>query len=61
VAPAGVALALLSRMFAMFAAAGQTRATLDVDADNLTGALRLYRAAGMSPVPRTTIWSRPLR
>lgn len=53
----GIAYALLTRMLAMFAQAGLPAATLDVSADNLTGALRLYRKAGMHPEPSFTVWS----
>jgi mycothiol synthase len=57
---AGLAYALLARMLGAFAAAGLPAAALDVDADNTTGALRLYRKAGMTPEPGATIWSKPL-
>jgi mycothiol synthase len=56
----GIAYALLTRMLTVFASRGPPVATLDVDADNLTGALRLYRKAGMRPEPNFTIWSKPL-
>ena len=37
-----------------------TGAALNVDAENTTGALRLYRKAGMEPRPAFTVWSMPL-
>ena len=43
----GVGLALLTRAFADFAAAGRRTVSLGVDAENGTGALRLYEKAGM--------------
>jgi ribosomal protein S18 acetylase RimI-like enzyme len=43
----GIAYALLKQSFASFHARGQKRAALGVDADSLTGALRLYEKAGM--------------
>ena len=43
----GIARALLLRVLAGLAALGATSATLNVDAENITGATRLYEAAGM--------------
>ena len=43
----GLALALLHHAFRAFKERGSRRAGLDVDASNLTGALRLYERAGM--------------
>ncbi len=43
----GLALALLHHAFAKFQKRGQLRVGLDVDADSLTGATRLYEKAGM--------------
>jgi ribosomal protein S18 acetylase RimI-like enzyme len=43
----GVASALLRTAFAEFAARGLRKATLGVDAANLTGAVRLYESVGM--------------
>jgi transposase InsO family protein len=43
-----------------FAARGLARAKLDVDAANVTDALRLYRKAGMTDRPSFTIWTAPL-
>jgi mycothiol synthase len=54
----GLGLALLRRTFAEFHARGKRRAALHVDANNLTGAVRLYTRAGMSPDPRLIVWER---
>jgi mycothiol synthase len=43
----GIALALLQHSFRELHRRGRTTVTLDVDARNLTGALRLYEKAGM--------------
>jgi ribosomal protein S18 acetylase RimI-like enzyme len=56
----GIAFALLTRAITAFAAAGLPTASLNVDADNLTGAIRLYRKAGMQPSPSATEWSKTL-
>lgn len=53
----GLGGALLSHQLAQFATRGLPRATLDVDIDNVTTALDLYRSAGMVPVPNCTIWA----
>ena len=53
----GLGGALLSHQLAQFATRGLPRATLDVDVDNVTTALDLYRSAGMVPVPNFTIWA----
>jgi mycothiol synthase len=57
---AGLGFALLTTVLAAFAARELPTATLDVDADNLTGALRLYRKAGMTAAPLATEWTKPL-
>jgi mycothiol synthase len=44
----GIAGALLSHAFDAIAGAGRARATLSVDSQNATGALRVYQRAGMS-------------
>jgi len=54
----GLGLALLRHSFADFAARGATRVGLDVDAENTTGAVRLYERAGMRPVRRLDIYER---
>ena len=46
----GLASALLSHSLVLFQAAGFTRAALDVDAENPTGALRLYQKLGFVAV-----------
>ena len=56
----GIAFAVLSTTIAAFAEAGLPAATLNVDADNLTGAIRLYQKAGMHPVPQSVEWSKNL-
>jgi mycothiol synthase len=56
----GLALALLLHSFADFAARGATRVGLGVDAENPTGAVRLYERAGMRPVRRHDSWFRTL-
>jgi ribosomal protein S18 acetylase RimI-like enzyme len=52
--------ALLAHTLREFAARGLTRASLDVDADNVTDALRLYRSLGMTPEPAFTVWGTEL-
>ena len=47
----GLGLALLHHSFAEFQRRGKLRVGLGVDAQNLTGALRLYYRAGMQPDP----------
>ena len=56
----GLGLALLRQTFIEFHARGRKRASLHVDADNLTGAVRLYTRAGMTPDPRFVVWERKL-
>lgn len=57
---AGLGLALLLQTFSVFAERGKRRVSLHVDADNLTGALRLYTRAGMRADPRFAVWERDL-
>jgi mycothiol synthase len=54
----GLGLALLRHSFCDFAARGATRVGLDVDAENTTGAVRLYERAGMRPVRRLDIYEK---
>jgi mycothiol synthase len=54
----GLGLALLRRTFVEFHARGKRRVALHVDANNLTGAIRLYTRAGMSPDPRLVVWEK---
>ena len=55
-----IGLALLAHTLRLFEARGLTAASLDVDADNVTDALRLYRSVGMTPEPNFTIWGKEL-
>jgi ribosomal protein S18 acetylase RimI-like enzyme len=52
----GIALALLTQAFAAFQARGLERAGLWVDAESTTGAIELYRRAGMHVVERSDSW-----
>jgi ribosomal protein S18 acetylase RimI-like enzyme len=54
----GIGEALLLHAFAVFAARGASSVGLKVDADNPTGALRLYERVGMRPVRRYELWSK---
>jgi mycothiol synthase len=56
----GIAAALLRRSFATFAGRGLRQVLLNVDAENPTGATRLYERAGMRVVTRWDLWERPL-
>jgi mycothiol synthase len=53
----GLGRALLTHQLTQFSTRGLQRATLDVDVDNVTTALRLYRSVGMLPVPNFTVWA----
>jgi mycothiol synthase len=53
----GLGRALLTRQLAQFRTRGLPHATLDVDVDNVTTALDLYRSVGMTPVPSFTVWA----
>ena len=57
----GLALALLRHAFVEFRRRGKTRVGLGVDAENTTGAVRLYERAGMSVVRRYDIVEKQLR
>jgi mycothiol synthase len=54
----GIAGALLGRSFATFAGRGLRRVLLSVDAENQTGATRLYERVGMRVVNRWDWWER---
>jgi ribosomal protein S18 acetylase RimI-like enzyme len=54
----GLAVALLRRSFATFERLGCRRATLNVDAENPTGATALYERVGMRVVRRWDLWER---
>jgi mycothiol synthase len=56
----GLALALLLHSFREFRRRGRTRVTLGVDAENTTGAVRLYERAGMHVVRRYDLVDKPL-
>lgn len=56
----GLGLALLLHSFADFKLRGATRVGLGVDAENLTGAVRLYERAGMRAVRRHDTYERKL-
>jgi mycothiol synthase len=56
----GLGLALLLHSFLDFKRRGATRVGLGVDAENLTGAVRLYERAGMRPVRRYDTYERKL-
>jgi ribosomal protein S18 acetylase RimI-like enzyme len=56
----GVASALIVRALRALRARGMTQAALSVDAQNETGALRLYQRMGFQDVARETEWRRPL-
>jgi mycothiol synthase len=56
----GLGLALLRHSFADFASRGATRVGLSVDAENTTGAVRLYERAGMRPVRRSDTFEKAL-
>jgi ribosomal protein S18 acetylase RimI-like enzyme len=51
---------MLRRAFHDLAAAGYSTVKLDVDAENATGALRLYESAGMSVRVAHEAWVTPL-
>ena len=48
--------ALLTHTLGQFEERGLNQASLNVDADNVTDALRLYRSVGMTAEPSFTIW-----
>jgi mycothiol synthase len=54
----GVARALLLHSFATFARRGLRRVLLNVDAENPTGATKLYEHVGMRVVNRWDVWER---
>jgi mycothiol synthase len=57
---AGLGHALLLASLHEFRRRGADVATLNVDAENVTGALRLYAKAGMQAQPLFTIWSKEI-
>jgi ribosomal protein S18 acetylase RimI-like enzyme len=56
----GLGEALLRRSFAALHARGQRRIRLSVDAENPTGATRLYERAGMRVLRESATWERDL-
>ena len=54
----GLGLALLRHAFLTFRARGMTRAALDVDAESVTGAVRLYERAGMQVAKRSDTYEK---
>ncbi|MDX6505712.1 MAG: mycothiol synthase [Gaiellaceae bacterium] len=56
----GLGKALLLHSFRDFRERGATRVGLGVDAENTTGAVRLYEGAGMRPVRRSDVYEKTL-
>jgi mycothiol synthase len=54
----GLGAALLDRGFHELRRRGAGRIVLDVDAENVTTAIRLYTSAGMTPQPAFTVWEK---
>ena len=57
----GLGLALLRESFRRFREIGETTVALGVDAENPTGATRLYVRAGMRPLWQADVWEKELR
>ena len=57
----GLAQALLTHAFADFASDGRTSVALEVEAQSLTGATRVYERVGMTVRAVHDTWTRPLR
>jgi mycothiol synthase len=57
----GLGYALLTHGLHELRERGAEEIALDVDAENVTSALRLYRKAGMIPHPSFTIWGKQLQ
>jgi mycothiol synthase len=57
----GLGYALLTHSFHELRGRGVSEIVLEVDADNVTSALRLYRKAGMSSHPSFTIWGKEVQ
>ena len=57
----GIGLALLRHVFGEYYRRGYKGVALDVDAENLTGALRLYKKAGMSVHRQFDLYEKELR
>ena len=56
----GIARALLLRSFVTFARRGCLQVLLNVDAENPTGATKLYERVGMRVVNQWDLWERSL-
>lgn len=56
----GVARTLIARGLKVLKDEGMEQASLDVDADNLSGALRLYKGLGYEPVKQFGFFHKPL-
>jgi len=56
----GLARALIMRSLQMFKNMGFTEAALGVDAENLSGALRLYEGCGFRAVKRESLYRKPI-
>ena len=56
----GLARALLARSFKLLKDKGMTEAALGVDAENISGALKLYESMGFRTVKRYTTYRKPL-
>ncbi len=56
----GLARALIMRSLQMFKDRGFTEAALGVDAENLSGALRLYESCGFRAVKRELLYRKPM-
>ena len=57
----GIALALLRHAFAELRRRGFAAAELEMDSENLTGALRLYTRAGLRVIRQTYVYEKELR
>jgi ribosomal protein S18 acetylase RimI-like enzyme len=57
----GIGLALLLHAFGELYRRGQRKAGLGVDAENLTGALRLYESAGMHVHQASDLFEKEIR
>ena len=55
----GLARALIAASVPLLRARGMTEAALGVDAENTSGALRIYEACGFRPVNRSTTYRKP--
>jgi mycothiol synthase len=56
----GIATAMLRRSFAEFERRGLPRVRLNVDSDNVTGAVSLYERVGMGVVTSYDLWARAI-